>query len=94
MRRVEFEGPVERGHHPPESEDGGETLAVDAHLLAEAAEEGEVCVGKLVVCGDRPFRERLALLKMGKAHRTRLRRPAKVAFLLRRRAQLRGRILR
>ena len=94
MLRVQFQRPIQRGHHSPEPEHGGEALAVDAYLLAETAEEGEVCVGKLIVRGHGPFRERLALLKVGQAHGARLRRPAKVAFLLRCRAQLRGRILR
>ena len=49
-------------------------------LLAETAEEGKMCVGKLIVYGHRPLRERLALPKMGKAHRARLRHTAKVAF--------------
>ncbi len=83
MLRVQFQGAVERGHHSPESEEGGQAFPVDAHLLAETAEEGEMRVGKLVVCGHRPLRERLALLEMGKAYRALLCRPAKVAFLLR-----------
>ena len=53
-----------------------------------------MCVGKPIVRSHRLFRECLALLKVGQAHGARLRRPAKVAFLLRCRAQLRGRILR
>ena len=83
MLRVQFQGPVQRGHHSPESEDGGEVHSIDAQLLAETAEEGKMCVGKLIVQGHRPFRERLALSKMGKAYRARLRHPAKVAFLQR-----------
>ena len=51
-------------------------------------------VGELIVSGHRPLRERLALLKVAKARRARRRRPAEVALLLRRRAQLRGRTLR
>src|SRR5262245_4225386 len=94
MIGVQFQSPVQRGHHSLEAADGGETLAVDANLLAETAEEGEMCVGELVVRGHRPFRKRLAPLKVGEAHRARFRRPAEVAFLLRRRAQLRGRVLR
>src|SRR6059036_144399 len=62
--RVELERAVELRHQAVELEDLGEILAVEAHQLAQVAEESEVRVGAVVVERDGTLAERLAAVEV------------------------------
>src|SRR5437773_10706273 len=62
--RIELERAVDLRHQAAELEDLGEGLAVEAHELAQVAEEGEVRVGARVVERDGALGERLATVEV------------------------------
>src|SRR5437867_230007 len=62
--RVQLERTVDLRHQAAELEDLGEILAVEAHQLAQVAEEGEVRVGVVVVECDGALGERLAAVEV------------------------------
>src|SRR5439155_93816 len=62
--RVELERAVDLRHQAAELEDLGEILAVEAHELAQVAEESEVRVGAVVVERDGALGERLATVEV------------------------------
>ena len=62
--RIELEGAVELGEQPPEREERGDGLAVQAHELTHVAEEREVRPGAAVVLRHGALGEALATIEM------------------------------